>query len=221
MSSNNCIGVNMVILFDKRVRYVKEVKNHCLSHINSELQGFGVTRSGFEPCLPVSVERALFRRVRLVSRLKHRFSSLRYGPTWNRTPPTRFGGLRTSSLDGRNVAHHANWRPWKAYRLSLWCAYALFQNQTKVGHVALSAGGWLLQWRKQQNAASNSEIMHLQPKFYFCLYWNTRLVHNTPQSISRSPCIDHILISGLMIAVLVAGSVQKLVQALRFTHRPK
>jgi len=113
MSSNNCIGVNMVILFDKRVRYVKEVKNHCLSHINSELQGFGVTRSGFEPCLPVSVERALFRRVRLVSRLKHRFSSLRYGPTWNRTPPTRFGGLRTSSLDGRNVAHHANWRLWK------------------------------------------------------------------------------------------------------------
>jgi len=28
MNTIECIGVNMVILFDKRVRYVKKVKNH-------------------------------------------------------------------------------------------------------------------------------------------------------------------------------------------------
>jgi len=31
MSTIECIGVNLVILFDERVRYVKKVKNHWLS----------------------------------------------------------------------------------------------------------------------------------------------------------------------------------------------
>jgi len=34
MTTIECIGVNLVILFDERVRYVKKVKNHWFSISN-------------------------------------------------------------------------------------------------------------------------------------------------------------------------------------------